>query len=200
MTIAKSAPHVYLSALLFAPTDSPVAALYSSSFPRTLRVERGRLSYWPSSGFQCWGWGPSHSILTRPVKSRFNASSAICRACSAFSAPFFSAFSSAACLCSCLSISLSNFNRRVLEVTKRAFIFFGPHSFAFVASMTSKIELQTPSPPKGLPELPGPTSGDDTGNTPRSPGAWAATPAPAPAPTRSQTPQPSSSSIRHSRT
>ena len=81
---------------------------------------------------------------------------------------------------------------------------------------TSKIEFQTPSPPKGLPELPGPPSEDDTGNvdtllasrengglpnlsvakTPCVPGAWAATPAPA----RSQTPQPTTSSIRHSRT
>jgi serine/arginine repetitive matrix protein 2 len=84
----------------------------------------------------------------------------------------------------------------------------------------SKIEFQTPSPPKGLPELPGPPSEDDTGNvdalfasckndgllnlttakTPRPPGGWAATPAPVPAPTRSQTPQPTSSSTRHSRT
>ncbi|KAI0254145.1 hypothetical protein BJV78DRAFT_1188986 [Lactifluus subvellereus] len=78
---------------------------------------------------------------------------------------------------------------------------------------TSKIEFQTPSPPKGLPELPGPPSSseDDTGDidilsthrnsdgplnlttmkTPRPPGAWAATPAPA----RSQTPQPASSSF-----
>jgi serine/arginine repetitive matrix protein 2 len=81
---------------------------------------------------------------------------------------------------------------------------------------TSKVDFQTPSPPKGFPELPGPPSEDDTGNvdtllvsrknegllnlttakTPRPPGAWAATPAPA----RSQTPQPSTSSIRHSRT
>ena len=85
---------------------------------------------------------------------------------------------------------------------------------------TSKIEFQTPSPPKGLPELPGPPSEDDTANvdtllasreseglpnltaakTPRPPGAWAATPAPVPAPARSQTPQPTTSSIRHSRT
>src|SRR5712671_3129832 len=77
---------------------------------------------------------------------------------------------------------------------------------------TSRIEFETPPPPKGLPELPGPPSSeDDTGNialmsmnrqndgplnlaatkTPRPPGAWAATPAPA----RSQTPQPTSSSL-----
>ncbi|KAH9002381.1 hypothetical protein EDB86DRAFT_3074161 [Lactarius hatsudake] len=47
--IATSAPHVYLSALPFAPTCSLVSAHYSSSFPRILRVERGRLSLWPSS-------------------------------------------------------------------------------------------------------------------------------------------------------
>src|SRR6266581_5858879 len=49
MAMAKSAPHVYLSALPFAPTRSLVSAHYSGSFPRMLRVERGRLSRWPSS-------------------------------------------------------------------------------------------------------------------------------------------------------
>src|SRR6266702_1394975 len=49
MAMAKSAPHVYLSALPFAPTCSLVSAHYSSSFPRILRVERGKLSHWPSS-------------------------------------------------------------------------------------------------------------------------------------------------------
>src|SRR6266702_3279592 len=47
--MAKSAPHVYLSALPFAPTGSIVFAHYSSSFPGMLRVECGRLSHWPSS-------------------------------------------------------------------------------------------------------------------------------------------------------
>ncbi len=47
--MAKSAPHVYLSALPFAPTHSPISAHYSSLFPRTLHVERGRLTHWPSS-------------------------------------------------------------------------------------------------------------------------------------------------------
>src|SRR6266702_1476063 len=47
--MAESAPHIYLSALPFAPTRSLVSAHYSSSFPRMLRLERGRLSHWPSS-------------------------------------------------------------------------------------------------------------------------------------------------------
>jgi WD40 repeat protein len=47
--MAKSAPHVYLSALPFAPTCSLVSLHYSSSFPQILSVERGRLSHWPSS-------------------------------------------------------------------------------------------------------------------------------------------------------
>src|SRR6266702_2046592 len=47
--MAKSAPHVYISALPFAPTRSLVSAHYSGSFPRVLRVERGRLSHWPPS-------------------------------------------------------------------------------------------------------------------------------------------------------
>jgi len=46
--MAKSAPHVYLSALPFAPTGSLVSVHYSNSFPRMLRVEHGRLSHWPS--------------------------------------------------------------------------------------------------------------------------------------------------------
>src|SRR6266702_6190643 len=49
IAMAKSAPHVYLSTLPFAPTRSLVSAHYSSSFLRMLRVERGRLSHWPSS-------------------------------------------------------------------------------------------------------------------------------------------------------
>src|SRR6266702_4639868 len=47
--MAKLAPHVYLSALPFAPTRSLVSARHSGSFPRILRVERRRLSDWPSS-------------------------------------------------------------------------------------------------------------------------------------------------------
>src|SRR6266702_2534491 len=49
MAMAKSAPHVYLSALPFAPTRSLVSAHYSSLFRRMLHVERGQLSQWPSS-------------------------------------------------------------------------------------------------------------------------------------------------------
>jgi WD40 repeat protein len=49
MAIAKSAPHIYLSALPFAPTCSLVSTHYSTSFPRILHVERGQLSHWPSS-------------------------------------------------------------------------------------------------------------------------------------------------------
>src|SRR6266702_502286 len=49
IAMAKSAPHIYLFTLPFAPSPSFVSAHYSSTFPRMLRVERGRLSYWPSS-------------------------------------------------------------------------------------------------------------------------------------------------------
>jgi WD40 repeat protein len=48
MAIAKSAPHIYLSALPFAPTCSLVSTRYSTSFRRTLHLERGQLSHWPS--------------------------------------------------------------------------------------------------------------------------------------------------------
>src|SRR6266404_6166141 len=48
MAMTKSAPHVYLSALPFAPSCSLVSAHYSSRFPGMLHLERGRLSHWPS--------------------------------------------------------------------------------------------------------------------------------------------------------
>src|SRR6266571_3744327 len=47
--MAKSAPHVYLSTLGFAPTSSLISMRYSSMFPRIPRVKSGRLSHWPSS-------------------------------------------------------------------------------------------------------------------------------------------------------
>ena len=45
--MAKSAPHIYLSALPFAPTCSLVSAHYSSSFPQILGFKCGQLSHWP---------------------------------------------------------------------------------------------------------------------------------------------------------
>src|SRR5580658_587921 len=48
MAMAKSAPHIYLSALPFAPTCSLVSTQYCASFSRILHVDRGQLSHWPS--------------------------------------------------------------------------------------------------------------------------------------------------------
>jgi hypothetical protein len=45
--MAKSAPHVYLSTLPFAPTCSLVSMHYSSMFPQMLHVKSGQLSHWP---------------------------------------------------------------------------------------------------------------------------------------------------------
>src|SRR6266702_2862082 len=76
MAIAKSAPHVYLSALPFAPTGSLVSAHYSSSFPRTLRVVRGRLSHWPSSEMVISNVGDKvHSIALSPDGQRIVSAS-----------------------------------------------------------------------------------------------------------------------------
>ena len=46
--IATSAPHIYLSALPFAPASSLVSASYLSLFPQILQFECGQLSHWPS--------------------------------------------------------------------------------------------------------------------------------------------------------
>ncbi|KAH9963996.1 quinon protein alcohol dehydrogenase-like superfamily [Lactifluus volemus] len=45
--VARSAPHIYVSALPFTPTSSQILHQYLPQFPRTLRLERGRLSHWP---------------------------------------------------------------------------------------------------------------------------------------------------------
>ncbi|KAF8815811.1 WD40 repeat-like protein [Phlegmacium glaucopus] len=48
MVIAKSAPHIYVSALPFAPLSSQVSRHYSSMFTNTLSVKLGQLSHWPA--------------------------------------------------------------------------------------------------------------------------------------------------------
>ena len=45
--MAKSAPHIYISALPFAPACSFVATHYSASFRQIVHLERGKLSHWP---------------------------------------------------------------------------------------------------------------------------------------------------------
>ncbi len=76
MAMAKRAPHVYLSALPFAPTNSLVSAHYSSSFPPILLVERGRLSHWPSSEMVISNvGGPVNSIALSPDGQRIASGS-----------------------------------------------------------------------------------------------------------------------------
>ena len=48
MVMAKSAPHIYLSALPFAPTSSCIAAEYSHRFPHIISVKLGKASHWPA--------------------------------------------------------------------------------------------------------------------------------------------------------
>jgi len=46
--MARSVPHIYISALPFAPAASLIAKQYSSQFRFTLNVEHGRLMQWPA--------------------------------------------------------------------------------------------------------------------------------------------------------
>ncbi|TFK33861.1 WD40-repeat-containing domain protein [Crucibulum laeve] len=46
--VSQSAPHIYLSALPFAPENSKVAQLFRPLYPGTLSLESGRLSDWPA--------------------------------------------------------------------------------------------------------------------------------------------------------
>ena len=45
--IAQSAPHIYLSALPFAPQNSPLSERYRTLYPRTLCVQSGGFRTWP---------------------------------------------------------------------------------------------------------------------------------------------------------
>ncbi|EAU80678.2 HNWD1 [Coprinopsis cinerea okayama7 len=45
--MAQSAPHIYISTLPFAPSNSLVARQYLPYFPRTIRITRGRCVDWP---------------------------------------------------------------------------------------------------------------------------------------------------------
>ena len=49
--ISQSAPHVYLSALPFAPEESYVARKFGSRFPNTIVVTQGKPSQWPMAVF-----------------------------------------------------------------------------------------------------------------------------------------------------
>jgi WD40 repeat protein len=66
MAIAKSAPHIYLSALPFAPTGSLVSTHYSTSFPRIIHMERGQLSHWPSLEMVISNFGSVRSVAFSP--------------------------------------------------------------------------------------------------------------------------------------
>ncbi|KAF7982802.1 hypothetical protein HWV62_25725 [Athelia sp. TMB] len=46
--ISESAPHIYVSALPFAPKDSLIAERYSWQYPGVLRLQSGSLDSWPS--------------------------------------------------------------------------------------------------------------------------------------------------------
>ncbi|KAF7970766.1 hypothetical protein HWV62_23108 [Athelia sp. TMB] len=47
--ISESAPHVYLSALPFAPASSAIAQQYLPRYPGTLKLSSGRLENWPAA-------------------------------------------------------------------------------------------------------------------------------------------------------
>jgi WD40 repeat protein len=48
MAIARSAPHIYVSALPFAPSSSHIVKHWLHLFRQTLSLERGQLSHWPA--------------------------------------------------------------------------------------------------------------------------------------------------------
>src|ERR1700744_587873 len=64
--MAKSAPHVYLSTLPFAPTCSLVSMHYLSMFPQMLHVKSGQLPHWPSLEMVISVGGKVNSVALSP--------------------------------------------------------------------------------------------------------------------------------------
>ncbi|RDB27538.1 hypothetical protein Hypma_003814 [Hypsizygus marmoreus] len=58
--IAQSVPHLYISALPFAPRNSVIFQHYSSRFPQTLSLQTGRINDWPA--IQYVAEGHTHSV------------------------------------------------------------------------------------------------------------------------------------------
>ena len=74
--ISQSAPHVYLSALPFAPEESHVARKFSSRFPNTFMVTEGKASQWPTVAFTAEHHkGAVWNVAFSPDESTFSSRS-----------------------------------------------------------------------------------------------------------------------------
>ena len=74
--ISESAPHIYLSALPFAPEHSLVAQKFSSKFPNTLTVTEGRPAQWPFTLFTAeHDKGPVECLVFSPDEKTFTFTS-----------------------------------------------------------------------------------------------------------------------------
>ncbi|KAJ7435581.1 hypothetical protein B0H11DRAFT_2257037 [Mycena galericulata] len=75
MPMAQSAPHIYLSALPFAPTSSPVFECYIHRFSKMLSVQQGRLSHWPALEMVIEAQGLVFSVAFSPDGQRIASGS-----------------------------------------------------------------------------------------------------------------------------
>ena len=66
MTMARSALHIYISALPFAPISSHIFKHYSQMFPNTLRVKCGQLTNWPAMEMKIHAEDMVTSIASSP--------------------------------------------------------------------------------------------------------------------------------------
>ena len=69
--ISGSAPHIYLSALPFAPEHSLVTQKFSSRFPNTLTVTEGRSAQWPFTLFTAEHEGSVECLVFSPDEKTF---------------------------------------------------------------------------------------------------------------------------------
>jgi WD40 repeat protein len=82
MAVAKSAPHIYVSALPFTPTSSRIRNQYLSQFPHTLTLERGKLSHWPALEMTIHAHSDwVKSVAFSPDGQRIASASRDCTAC-----------------------------------------------------------------------------------------------------------------------
>ncbi len=65
--ISISTPHTYISTGPFLPSQSPLSSIFSKWFPKTIKMQRGRLLSWPAPSLQWIGHTePINSVRCSP--------------------------------------------------------------------------------------------------------------------------------------
>ena len=70
IALARSTPHIYISALPFAPISSHIYGQYRHIFPNALSLERGQLYHWPALEMTIYAYHAVRSVVFSPDSLR----------------------------------------------------------------------------------------------------------------------------------